>query len=124
MALIVDDHVAMAESLAEMVDRQGDMRVVEQVVSLAETFEVLAGASPDVVLLDVHLPDGRGVSSVVDVHVACPDADVVLLTAATGLDVIARAVESVRRACCRRLGSADLSATVGAARATRAQPGK
>lgn len=91
--LIVDDHAVMAESLAEVVGRQPDMQVVGQAGSLAAMFEMLDRACPDVVLLDVRLPDGDGASNAVDVRERCPDAAVVILTASTTVEVLALAVE-------------------------------
>ncbi len=92
--LVVDDHAVVAESLGETIDRQPDMHVIGVAGSLAETFEVLGRACPDVVLLDVRLPDGDGVSAVVPIRQRCPEAAVVILTATSGVEVLARAVES------------------------------
>src|SRR5690349_16559717 len=56
--LIVEDHRVVAEGLAALINHQGDMRVVGQVGTVAESAAAAAELSPDVVLLDFRLPDG------------------------------------------------------------------
>jgi DNA-binding NarL/FixJ family response regulator len=57
--VVVDDHhlfrAGVRAELEGLVEIVGDAATVEQAV------ETIAAASPDVVLLDVHMPDGGGV---------------------------------------------------------------
>jgi DNA-binding NarL/FixJ family response regulator len=56
--VVVDDHALFRSGVrAEL---EGHVDIVGDAASVAEAVEVIAAASPDVVLLDVHLPDGSG----------------------------------------------------------------
>jgi DNA-binding NarL/FixJ family response regulator len=63
---IVDDHPLYRRGLAGAVDQADDLTVVAEAESI-EAFEA-AGANPDVVLLDLHLPGIRGADGVARVH--------------------------------------------------------
>lgn len=58
---LVDDHEVVRRGVAELLDAQGDLRVVGESGTAASTLPRIAATSPDVVLLDVRLPDGDGI---------------------------------------------------------------
>lgn len=92
--LIVEDHVVVGEALAETLSATPTIRIVGTARGLQEAVEMAARLDPDVVLMDVWLPDGDGAAGTARVLEVAPDAQVVVLTAATGMDVLARAVEA------------------------------
>ena len=56
--VVVDDHALFRSGVrAEL---EGRVDIVGDAASVAEAVEVIAASEPDVVLLDVHLPDGSG----------------------------------------------------------------
>ena len=56
--VVVDDHALFRSGVrAEL---EGRVEIVGDAASVAEAVEVIAATGPDVVLLDVHLPDGSG----------------------------------------------------------------
>jgi DNA-binding NarL/FixJ family response regulator len=56
--VVVDDHALFRSGVrAEL---EGRVDIVGDAASVAEAVEVIAATGPDVVLLDVHLPDGSG----------------------------------------------------------------
>ncbi len=58
--MIVDDHPVVREGLKTFLDLQHDLEVVAEAGSLAQARERAAAAAPDLILLDVQLPDGNG----------------------------------------------------------------
>ena len=58
--MIVDDHPVVREGLKTFLDLQPDLEVVAEAGSLAQARRLAPEASPDLVLLDVQLPDGNG----------------------------------------------------------------
>lgn len=93
--LIVEDHTIVAEALADVLDRAPELTVMGRTAGIAQTQARLAdGACPDVILLDVRLPDGDGAEAAASFRSACPRAAVLILTASDGLDVLARAVRA------------------------------
>ena len=81
-----------------MLRQEPEIDAVAQAGSLAEARGVLAGGGNgnggiDVAVLDLDLPDGHGADLIKDVHAACSDARVLILTASTDRYDAARAVE-------------------------------
>lgn len=93
--LLVDDHPASREPLAELLDRQPDLTVAGQAGSVAEARALLAGGSPiDVALVDLELPDGHGERVIADVQRWAPGARVLVLTGSRDRRDLGRAVIS------------------------------
>lgn len=78
--VIVDDHRVLQESLALLLDRQTDMEVVGVAGDGASAAQVVAAALPDVVLMDVSLPDMSGVEATRAVLAAAPSVRVIGLS--------------------------------------------
>jgi len=76
-ALVVDDDADAAEMMAALISAERFSVAVAG--SLAEARRQIALRTPDVVLLDILLPDGSGVELIEEVKAAC-NAEVVLIT--------------------------------------------
>jgi DNA-binding NarL/FixJ family response regulator len=79
--LVVEDYAALAEALTFAFSFEDDIDVVGVAPTVAAALELTATAHPDVVLMDVNLPDGNGIeatSAVLEVH---PGVAVIVLTA-------------------------------------------
>lgn len=92
--LIVDDHDMFADSLRMALSAQPDFEVVGTASTLAQAKNLVATTSPDVVLLDHHLPDGLGVDSITDLRGIRPEANIVVLTAAAEDSMLVAATEA------------------------------
>jgi eukaryotic-like serine/threonine-protein kinase len=90
-ALLVDDDEPFLEALAEAVSRESFS--TRTATSLGAAKRALAGAVPDVVLIDLHLPDGNGLE-LLDELSAYPSTEVVLITGRASVET---AVEAMRR---------------------------
>src|SRR5579872_1389058 len=92
--LLVEDNPIDARLLREMVREGGAGRLhLEQVGLLAEALDFLSQQQFDVVLLDLSLPDARGLETVTSVHAHAPKVPIVVLTS---LDDEAIGVRAVR----------------------------
>lgn len=89
--LIVDDHRAFADALMFAIDHQVDLQGVGSALTIAEALAQVRTASPDVVLLDIRLPDGDGIDAVSRLREIAPAARILILTGHTGVEVLARA---------------------------------
>ena len=58
---IVDDHTLLTESLAEAIDRSGVAHVSRTFSTLESCRQTLEKRCPDVLLLDISMPDGSGI---------------------------------------------------------------
>src|SRR4029077_15541069 len=58
--VLVDDHAVVREGYRRLLERAGDVRVVGEAASAAEACKVAAQCRPDVVVMDISLPDISG----------------------------------------------------------------
>lgn len=92
--LLVEDNPADAKLVQLMLaDGAKSRYVVTEAHTLAAARAHLDAHVPDVVLLDMHLPDSRGIPTVEAVVALCPETPVVVLT---GLDDDEVGMESIR----------------------------
>jgi DNA-binding NarL/FixJ family response regulator len=79
--LIVDDHAIFREGLRTLLDLEDDFDVIGEASRGDEAVAMVAEDAPDVVLLDLHLPDGSGADFCSDLLQASPDSKVLILSA-------------------------------------------
>jgi len=92
--IIVDDHQVLTDALTIILRSQPDLQVAGVAATCAATREALARTCPDVLLLDISLPDGDGLSLVPDVKRLCPETHVLVLTSASDEKTLMRAIDS------------------------------
>ncbi len=78
--LIVDDHTTFADLLAGALDREPDLRSIGAAKSVASAVAMFQETRPDVVLMDLHLPDGSGLNAAERILSEAPEARIVMLT--------------------------------------------
>jgi NarL family two-component system response regulator LiaR len=78
--LIVDDHAVVRQGLREFLRLQEGIDVVGEAASAADAVEVAATTFPDVVLLDLVMPDGNGVGALRRLIEVAPGVRVLVLT--------------------------------------------
>ena len=79
--LIIDDHSIVRMGLRTLLEGAGFLRVVAEASGAVEGEALAAKLKPDVVILDVRLPDGDGISLCGRIKEVAPDSRVILLTA-------------------------------------------
>jgi DNA-binding NarL/FixJ family response regulator len=78
---LVDDHEIVRRGIAELIDAERDLEVVGESATVARTLGRIRATTPDVVVLDVRLPDGNGIDLCREVRSANPDVRCIILTA-------------------------------------------
>jgi CheY-like chemotaxis protein len=78
--LIVDDHAVVRQGLRMFIDLQDDMEVVAEGTDGAEAIELVGKYFPDIVLLDLVMPQTDGVEAIAKIKEICPDTRVIILT--------------------------------------------
>jgi NarL family two-component system response regulator LiaR len=78
--LIVDDHAVVRQGLRGFLRLQEGVEVVGEAASAAEAVEIAGNVSPDVVLLDLVMPDGNGISVLRRLIDVAPGVRVLVLT--------------------------------------------
>ncbi len=77
--LIVDDEEDICYFLSRNLSKRGFITTTSY--SLAEAEKQLAITRPDILLLDNHLPDGRGIDFVSKINYKYPDLKIIMITA-------------------------------------------
>ena len=78
--LVVDDHEVVRQGLSAMLDRRPGFQVVAEAGTAAESIEAARRFQPDLVVMDVRLPDGSGIEACREIRAELPDTRVVMLT--------------------------------------------
>ena len=79
--IIVDDHAIFREGLRALLDMEEDFQVIGEASHGAEAVAMVAEEPPDVILLDLHLPDGLGSDFCRELLGVSPQSRVLLLSA-------------------------------------------
>lgn len=78
--MLVDDHEVVREGLKALLNRRDGMTVVGEAGTVEQSIEVAASVRPDVVVMDLRLPDGSGIEACREIRSELPDAKVIMLT--------------------------------------------
>jgi two-component system, NarL family, response regulator DevR len=90
--LIVDDHEVVRQGLAAMLGRRPGFHVVAEAGTVAEAVAAARKFRPDLVVMDVRLPDGSGVEACREIRAEMPDTRVVMLTSYPDEDAVLSAI--------------------------------
>jgi DNA-binding NarL/FixJ family response regulator len=78
--LVVDDHEVVRQGLVSLLDRREGFQVVAEAGTVAEAVEQARRFEPDIVIMDVRLPDGSGIEACRDIRAERPSTRVIMLT--------------------------------------------
>lgn len=92
--VLVDDHELIRQGLRRAFERADDFSVIGEASSAAQALETVAAATPDVVVLDVRLPDGSGLDVAKKLREKHPAMGIVVLTMYAGDDQLFGALEA------------------------------
>jgi two-component system response regulator DevR len=78
--LVVDDHEVVRQGLVALLGRREGFQVVAEAGTVAEAIDAARRFQPDIVVMDVRLPDGSGVEACREIRAELPETRVVMLT--------------------------------------------
>jgi two-component system response regulator DevR len=78
--LVVDDHEVVRQGLVALIDRREKFQVVAEAGSVEEALDAARRFQPDLVIMDVRLPDGSGIEACREIRAELPATRVVMLT--------------------------------------------
>lgn len=90
--LIVDDHVLFREGLKNLIENQPDFEVIAEAGTVHDAIDLALELSPDLVLMDIGLPDGDGLVAVKEILSGNPEIKVVMLTIHEADDLLFTAI--------------------------------
>lgn len=89
---IADDHELMRAGLRQLIESMGEFSVVAESSSNRETMSKLASAQPDVLLLDISMPDGNGLDLTPGIHKTWPDIKILILSMHSDMEHVKEAL--------------------------------
>ena len=78
--LVVDDHTLFRQGLISLLGSQKDFSVVGEASNVSEALKKCGALTPDMILLDINLPDGSGLDAIRQILSLSPVSKVVLIT--------------------------------------------
>lgn len=90
--VVVDDHKVVRVGLASLIGDDSELTVSAMVGTAAEALEAVQKHKPDILLLDLRLPDRQGIDIVAEVKEVSPVTRILVLTSYGEDDVVAAAV--------------------------------
>ena len=91
--VVVDDHPLFLSGVQQIFKRQPDFEVIGAAESAAQLAALLKRCQPDIILMDIEMPETNGLDATALVRRQAPDAKVVILTGYDNPDLIFRALK-------------------------------
>ena len=113
--LLVDDHEVVRVGLRAVLSQNGTIVVVGESATMADAVLTVSKLKPDVILMDVRLPDGSGVDACREILAVHPDIRVIFLTSYADDDsVLAAVLAGARGYVLKAIDSASLMRAIHA----------
>lgn len=95
--VIADDHPVYREGLAGLIDTETGLDVVGQATDGAEAVDLVMTLHPDLLVLDLEMPEHDGMSALLEVAANAPDTAVLVLTMYGNDDAVFEAMKAGAR---------------------------
>jgi two-component system NarL family response regulator len=96
--LVVDDHSLLRTGVANIINQETDLEVVAEASNGRDAIDAFQAHHPDVVLMDLRMPEMEGVEAIRRIREIDPQARVVVLTTYDADEDIARALQAGAKA--------------------------
>ncbi|MEO8470231.1 MAG: response regulator [Chloroflexota bacterium] len=111
--LIVDDILETRDHLSKLLSFESDIDVVGVAASGAEAIERAVALAPDVVLMDINMPDMDGIAATELLAIKCPTAAVVMMSVQGEADYLRRSMlAGAREFLVKPFSSDELNASI------------
>lgn len=77
---LIDDHPMMREGLTHLIQRSPEFEICGEAGTAAEAFQIIPKIKPDLVVMDLSLPDKNGLELIKDLQALCPEVAVLVLS--------------------------------------------
>ncbi|HMH68344.1 MAG TPA: response regulator transcription factor [Pinirhizobacter sp.] len=90
--VLVDDHAIVREGFKRLIDMEADLDVIAECRNADEAVEAVALHRPDLVAVDLSLPDGSGLPLIEHLRSVAPDTRIVVLSMHDGEPYVSEAL--------------------------------
>jgi DNA-binding NarL/FixJ family response regulator len=92
--VVIDDHELLIDAVERSLRSHRSLQVIGRARDIAGGHAVVSELQPDIVVLDIRLPDGSGIDAITVLKQAAPDVEIVVLTGFADSASLARALEA------------------------------
>ena len=78
--ILADDHAMFRQGLKRILEERTDLKVIGEVDCGLKLLELLKKSAPDLVILDISMPNLRGIEATHEIKTICPEARILILT--------------------------------------------
>jgi DNA-binding NarL/FixJ family response regulator len=90
---LVDDHRLFRESLRELLRLEGNISIAGEADNGREALTGILATSPDIVLMDVLMPELNGIDAITDILLEKPGTSIIVLSGRTDVETVHRAFQ-------------------------------
>lgn len=91
--MLTDDHVLMREGIKHLLEFDGSIKVIEEANDGFECLDKLKTVRPDILLLDINMPNMNGIEVLEELKVRKDDLKVLILTVHSEVEYLVKAVD-------------------------------
>ena len=95
--VLIDDHPMTRLGLSQLINNEQDMEVCREAASAEAGIDVILGAAPDLVLVDISLPEKTGLELIKDIHAVSPTTRMLVVSLHSELIYAERALNAGSR---------------------------
>lgn len=95
--VIIEDHEIVRAGIRHFLDTENDINVVGEAGTAGEALEVVKSKKPDVVIVDLDLPDMYGIQVIETLKAKSPDTGIMVLTMYDSEDIAMQALRAGAR---------------------------
>jgi len=92
--MIVEDHPLMQAGIRKALEKHDDFKVVGEASTGKRAAEIINYIDPDIVIMDVKLPDSDGITTMKSIRTRCKNAKVLMFSGFDDEHYVIRALES------------------------------
>jgi DNA-binding NarL/FixJ family response regulator len=92
--LLVDDHQVLRDGLRALLDGEEDMAVIAEAGTGQDAIRLASELSPDVIVMDLGLPDGNGINAIREIREKDIPVHIVVLTMYSDRELVMKALEA------------------------------
>lgn len=78
--VLVDDHALVMKGFTNLLAKNGDFKIVGEATSSLEALEIVKKQKPNIVLMDINMPNETGIECARKIVKSFPDSKIIMLT--------------------------------------------
>jgi len=92
--ILADDHALFREGLKRILAESSDLKVIGEVADGLELIKMLHNLKPDMVILDISMPNIRGIEAIQEIKTIHPESKILVLTMHRDMEYLHQAISS------------------------------